>query len=449
MASSNTAVPGKASKTSLMYSVPVRRLKEILSHVVPDLTLGSVEELSSTQLPRLYTLNMSDDNKLLLSFAPSLAVRLLRHETSLQYSEATLVHFLETSMSSRKEGSMCLESRQQDSLHLNLKDVVPKMLKHSSNNREMAYPYTIFEQTPGKTLSNLSIYLSIPERQLIDKQIGSLTRSLASLTSPTGTFGTAARVLPDPFKQSSPSASVPRGEGSPTWTEAFNDLLESILRDGEDMAVLLPYDVVRAHYQRLSWRLDAVTLPRLVLLDLGEKNILIENGDPTTTSSPSRSSSTRTQPPKVTGLRSWSQGVFGDPLLSSVFENPSASFLEGWNSSADSEPLIEDPANADVRLLLYRCYRAVVGIVTEYYRPQPDSSRRELENRRNLTSALADLEKVDVAVNDALKRARSMSISVDRERAKRVKTSSTGGGGRTSSNIDDDEKMKLTSVLNM
>ncbi|PQE14500.1 Aminoglycoside phosphotransferase protein [Rutstroemia sp. NJR-2017a BBW] len=313
------------------------------------------------------------------------------------------------------------------------------MLKHSSNNREMAYPYTIFEQTPGKTLSNLSIYLSIPERQLIDKQIGSLTRSLASLTSPTGTFGTAARVLPDPFKQSSPSAAIPRGEGSPTWTEAFNNLLESILRDGEDMAVLLPYDVVRAHYQRLSWRLDAVTLPRLVLLDLGEKNILIE----------SASSSTRTQPPKVTGLRSWSQGVFGDPLLSSVFENPSASFLEGWNSSAESsEPLIEDPANADVRLLLYRCYRAVVGIVTEYYRPQPDSSRRELENRRNLTSALADLEKVDVAVNDALKRARSMSISVDRERAKRVKTSSGGGGG-SSSNIDDDEKMKLTSVLNL
>jgi hypothetical protein len=394
---------------------------------------------------------MSDDNKLLLSFAPSLAVRLLRHETSLQYSEATLVHFLETSMSSRKEGSMSLESRQQqqqESLHFNLKDVVPKMLKHSSNNREMAYPYTIFEQTPGKTLSNLSIYLSIPERQLIDKQIGSLTRSLASLTSPTGTFGTAARVLPDPFKQSSPSA--PQGEGSPTWTEAFNNLLESILRDGEDMAVLLPYDVVRAHYQRLSWRLDAVTLPRLVLLDLGEKNILIENGAPSTapsSSSTSTSSTMPTKPPKVTGLRSWSQGIFGDPLLCSVFENPSASFLEGWNARPDAEPLIEDPANADVRLLLYRCYRAVVGIVTEYYRPQPDSSRRELENRRNLTSALADLEKVDVAVNDALKRARSMSISVDRERAKRVKTSSTGGG--TSSNIDDDEKMKLTSVLNL
>ncbi|KAM3083344.1 hypothetical protein ACMFMG_003997 [Clarireedia jacksonii] len=460
MASSNTAIPGKAFKTSLMYSVPVRRLKEILSHVVPDLTLGSVEELPSTQLPRLYTLNMSGDNKLLLSFAPSLA-----------YSEATLVHFLETSTASRREQSINIESRQQqhqeqpkESVHFNLKDIVPKMLKHSSNNREMAYPYTIFEQTSGKTLSAFSIYLSIPERQLIDKQIGSLTRSLASLTSPTGTFGTAARVLPDPFKQS--PASAPQGEGSPTWTEAFNNLLESILRDGEDMAVLLPYDVVRSHYQRLSWRLDAITLPRLVLLDLGEKNIMIENITPNTTttaaagSSSSSSSSIITpstrpaQPPKIIGLRSWSQGIFGDPLLCSVFENPSESFLEGWNSRSDpdAEPLVQDPANADVRLLLYRCYRAVVGIVTEYYRPQPDSSRRELENRRNLTSALADLEKVDVAVNDALKRERSMSISVDVERAKRVKTSSTaggGGGGGTSANIDDDEKMKLTSVLNL
>lgn len=182
------------------------------------------------------------------------------------------------------------------------------------------------------------------------------------------------------------------------------------------MAVLLPYDVVRSHYQRLSWRMDAVKLPRLVLLDLGERNVMIENGIK------EGSSHIPTESLKLTGLRNWSQGIFGDPLLSNVFENPSEGFMEGWKAG-DEDDLIEDTGNAEVRLLLYRCYRAVLGIVTEYYRPQSDSSRRELENRRNLTAALSELERVDVAVNDMLKRARSLSSSVapEAESSKRQK----------------------------
>jgi hypothetical protein len=70
-----------------MYALPVRRLKEILSHVFPNETLGPVEELKSTQLARLYSLTMSDDRKLLLSFAPSLSVHLLRHEAAILSSE--------------------------------------------------------------------------------------------------------------------------------------------------------------------------------------------------------------------------------------------------------------------------------------------------------------------------------------------------------------------------
>jgi hypothetical protein len=56
---------------------------------------------------------------------------------------------------------------------------------------------------------------------------------------------------------------------------------------------------------------------------------------------------------------------------------------------------------------LYRCFRAVVTIVTEYYRPQSDSSRRELEGRRKLTSALAEIEKLGTTVSDPPKRTRS------------------------------------------
>lgn len=389
-----------------MYSLPVRRLKEILSHVVPDATLGPVEQLPSTQLPRLYTLSMSDNRKLLLSFAPSLAVRLLRQEATILSSEATLVYFIAGSeRQTEMEGSPGSEiERASTPVVGNLKCLIPKLLKHSSNNREMAYPYSIFENTTGAPLSTLSIYLSLPERRIVDKQLGAMARGLASLTSPSGTFGTVSRVLPDPFTPTSPTA--PPTTGSETWAEGFNVLLEGILRDGEDMAVLLPYEVVRSHYQRLSWRLDAVTLPRLVVLDAGsETNVMIER------KSEDGGSTATDDGVKVTGLRNWSQGVFGDPLISNVFEEPSEGFLEGWRESG--EDIIEDGENADVRLLLYRCYRAVVSIVTEYYRPQGDSSRRELEGRRKLTSALAELEKIDVVVNDALKRARSLSSETE------------------------------------
>ena len=296
----------------------------------------------------------------------------------------------------------------------NLQCLIPKLLKHSSNNKEMAYPYSIFENTTGAPLSTLSIYLSLPERRAVDKQLGTMARGLASLTSPSGTFGTVSRVLPDPFTPASPTA--PPTTGSQTWAEAFNVLLEGILRDGEDMSVLLPYDVVRAHYKRLSRRLDAVTLPRLVVLDAGsETNVMVRRR------SEDSGSVAIGEGAEMTGLRSWSQGVFGDPLISNVFDEPSEGFLEGWTEGG--EDIIEDGENAEVRLLLYTCYRAVVSIVTEYYRPQADSSRRELEGRRKLTSALAELEKVDVVVNDALKRARSLSS--EGESSKRVKVDET------------------------
>jgi hypothetical protein len=396
-----------------MYSLPVRRLKEILSHVVPNSTLGPVQELPSTQLPRLYTLSMSDHRKLLLSFAPSLAVRLLRQEATILSSEAMLVYFIAGSELQEMEGSPGseIEMAATPPIRTPLKCLIPKLLKHSSNNREMAYPYSIFEPTDGAPLSTLSIYLSLPERRVVDKQLGSMARGLASLTSPSGMFGTVSRVLLDPFTPSSPTA--PPTTGSKTWSEAFNALLEGILRDGEDMAVLLPYEVVRSHYQRLSWRLDAVTLPRLVMLDAGsETNVMI-----TRSSSDSASIATGSGV-ALTGLRSWSQGVFGDPLISNALEEPSEGFLEGWRESG--EDVIEDGENAEVRLLLYRCYRAVVSIVTEYYRPQGDSSRRELEGRRKLTSALAELEKIDVVVNDALKRARSLSSEAESSKRQKV-----------------------------
>jgi hypothetical protein len=399
------ALSARISCKPLMYSLPVRRLREILSHIVPGSTLVSAEELPSTQLARLYILSMSDGQKLTLSFAPSLPTRLLRHEATMLSAEAALVSFIAGADQEFGPGSSLQTRDGQPPRSAELFNLVPKMLKHSPNNKELAYPYSIFEAISGTPLSALSIYLSLSERRLVDKQIGAMSRRIASLTSPSGLFGPVSKVLPDPFTSASSSAAR---KGSRTWSNAFQTLLEGILRDGEDMSVLLPYEIIRAYYQQLSWCLDAVTTPRLVVLDSGtETNVMIERG-----SADGKSTAPSTSP-RLTGLRSWSQGVFGDPLISSGFEEASEAFLEGWREGF--EEVIEDTENSETRLLLYQCFRAIVSIVTEYYRPRPDSSRKELEGRRKLTNVLAELDKRD----GALKRMRSTSM--DEDSSKRMK----------------------------
>jgi hypothetical protein len=267
----------------------------------------------------------------------------------------------------------------------------------------MGYPYTLFEPRDGEPLSELSIYLSLPEQRNIDKELGSMVRELALISSPSEAFGTVSRVLIDPFIPPN-SAISPASPGFTSWASAFMSLVEGILRDGEDMSVLLPYEVIRNHFHRLAWRLSAVTIPRLLLIDTGDAtNILIERDS----AGEGSSSAPR---PRLSGLRNWSQGIFGDPLLSSCFENPTEGFLDGWRQD-NNEDIIEDAEGSEARLLLYRCYRAIVIIVTEYYRPRPESSRRELEGRRQLTNVLAELGQVDITESDSPKRARSHSDS--------------------------------------
>jgi len=397
--------------SSSMYALPLRRIRDVLAHVVPGLTLASIEEIPSTRLPRLYNLNLPNSRQLLLVVAPSLAVRLLRHEQTLLLSEATLVYLLANMMrSSTAEPSLAVT---QGSRSTELASLVPKLVKHSSNSREMGYPYTIFEQAIGSPLSDQSIYLTLPERRLLDKQIGSLVRALALVISPSGRFGAVSRVVADPFSESPEAGASPAG-GSATWLAAFMSLVEGILRDGEDMSVLLPYGVIRRHFTRLSWRLSAVTKARLLVIDVGEdSNVMVERA-------PYGATARDEDAVRITGLRDWSQGMFGDPLLSSCFENPSDDFLAGWRPDGE-EDLIEDEDGAPARRLLYKCYRAVVDVVIEHYRPRSDSSRRELDGRRRLTSALADLESIDIETTDDPKRSRRDSGSGGADTSKRLK----------------------------
>ncbi|KAI9052470.1 hypothetical protein LZ554_003814 [Drepanopeziza brunnea f. sp. 'monogermtubi'] len=416
--SPRVAVPPRPrTRMPLMYSLPVQHLKELASHVAPGAALGAVMEVKSMQLPRLYNLLMTDELPLLLAINPSLSVRLLRHESTIMASEACVVHFLSQSDLRSQSPASIRSSRGEEEIlssSMQLPELVPKLLKHSSNSRESAYPYSIFEPTAGVVISMLSPPLSPSNRRSVDKEIGSMARALASRTSPTGAFGMASRILQDPSCKT--TLTSPKVSGSETWSEAFQTLLEAVLRDGEDMSVLLPYETIRTHYRKLCWRLDAVKTPRLVVINVNsDDNVMVERRFS------SKGESTKpVETARLTGLRNWSQGIFGDPVLSSCFDDPSDEFIEGWQDGG--EEVIEDEENMNGRSLLYQCYRAVVMIVTEYYRPQTDS-KRELNGRRRLTSALKELNEMFNDEDETIKRVRSLSIADITRSPKRHKLS--------------------------
>lgn len=420
-------------QTALIDSIPSpRRLSEVIVALFPGKTLTTTIALPSARLPRLYTLTLSDGTQLLLSMAPTPSVRLLRHEQILLSAEAALLSYLESAVTDRREeGYKSNRSEAQNppepdtGIGMGTWDLLPRVLKHSSNTCELAYPYSIFSTTPAVeasvALSSIAMSLSVATRRSVDTQIGRLASELSTFVSPTAALG------PVPFVCSYSSmvagiSAAPGGRparsshmdtGSSSWAVALMSMLESILRDGEDMSVLLPYGLIRAHFGRLYWRLEEVKTPRLLILDVGDsRNVLLVRRP-------------GAEDVKIVGLRDWSHGIFGDPMLADCFEEASEATWEGWHAGMSAEELTEGPGEGDAaRLLLYKVYNVVVQVITEYYRPRPGSGPRELQARRMCRHALDALEENNDGISDIEERKRPRGRSSDIENtepAKRLK----------------------------
>ncbi|KAI1135436.1 hypothetical protein F5Y05DRAFT_405897 [Hypoxylon sp. FL0543] len=354
---------------------------------------------------------------------------------------------------------------------LSKKDVIkflPILVADSSSSIELGSPYNLFEQPKGVPVSDLRPPLTKYEMRSIDLQLGQLVRLLSGFKSPNGLFGSVAAVTnpPTPFTDLDGGRLVAfTSRGTTSWRQAFHGLLEAVLRDAEDMAVTFSYEPIRGYFSRLGYVLDGVTTARLVILDAtDESNILLsrstkphESGDkiPQLTPCEERGQS-RTEaeestrernqegdeggePPSsqrpsinVAGFRDWSNCGFADPLFAEVFSrDPSSDFLRGFRGTnasdgeSDGEDIIEDHENVHIRLLLYECYHATVGVVKTFYRPGPNSSEREIAARRRLAAALKRLQEVDEE-EAAGKRSRRPSANMEAWPVKKPKGDNDG-----------------------
>ena len=323
------------------------KIEEAVRHVFPAVKVLSIVAVPTKSPLRLFRLTLSHpETNLLLSMPMPSNVRLLRHENNLVHDEATLLTFLaKTTMPD------------------NLQKIAPDLIKHCSSARDLGTSYNIVTSIGGTPLYRLSGEFTAAEKCKIHTELGTLQRQFSTIVSPTAKFGRVSEVC--------------AGAGFGGWTEAFMALLESVLRDGEDMSVNIPYERIRWHAARGTWALDEVVVARLVVLDAEDsEKVLVTQGGP--------------HGVHIHGIQNWTQGIFGDPMILKCFEDPSQEFLKAWQTQQDTG--VGKIEESKARLLLYACWRAVVEIVTEYVRPQSGSSARELEARKKLTNVLFRLD---------------------------------------------------------
>lgn len=447
----DSSTASSSAPKSMAAAPPERSVLSLLNGISPRLSVQELEVVPSARLQRLYNVKVTEGPSLLLALPPPTVMRLLRSEKSSIGSEAAVLKWLSAVAREKKTSSApgsketlgrnMGDSSSSERTTSSLSGYLPILVRHESTGGGLAVEYNLSRPSRGVAVSSLSKPLTHRERRIVDLQVGQLLRRISTQVSPTKRFGIAADVLSvPPSAVNNPARRLEGGlhesRGAGSWRVAFHNLMEAILRDGEDLTIMLNYNTIRRHFYRFEHLLDAVTEPRLVVLDAGEdSNTLVirpsegANGSQAkiisirkTSGSPERGQrrseddgqvesddedergeyTTSKGQIEVTGLRQWSNCIFGDPLIASVFSKrprPSQDFWRGFDKllpGDERDPaLIEDTPNAHIRLLLYECYHAVVSLVGEFYRPQNDGGKRELAARKHLGGVLARLEELD------------------------------------------------------
>ncbi|KAI1792286.1 hypothetical protein LXA43DRAFT_1093811 [Ganoderma leucocontextum] len=137
-----------------------------------------------------------------------------------------------------------------------------------------------------------------------------------------------------------------------SWQEAFTLLLETILEDAREAGVALPYEDVRRCLSRAIgfFLFDDCEVPSLVSFVGDEHSTFVDFDQGKGTGAPE-------QEVRVTSFMSVGHALWGDPLLETMFLEPSAAFVEGYGG-----PLIVF-ARQRTKRLWYTLFLSLVVLV--------------------------------------------------------------------------------------
>lgn len=230
----------------------------------------------------------TEGSMFVLKFPPYYPQRALRHE---RYN-------LET------------EYKTLEMLHEHRNLPIPVVYKYAPSGAHRL-PFLLKSCISGTKLSELLPCLSTDEKAAIDRTLGTHVRSITTIASTA--FGRMHMVSAN--------------KGTRSWREAFHYLLESAIRDCEDMLVTLPYDMIRDVIAQHISSLDEVRTPCMVVMDVCDpQKVLIDE---------------RTK--QVNGLLGFSDVIWGDPMLACV-SNGNDAFFEGFG---------EEPPRAGAQYVRY------------------------------------------------------------------------------------------------
>ena len=284
MALTMTAMPPTAM---MSYTLPtstassssdIRAFEKLLKAIYhgSKVSIQQTERLHG-HLHRLYLVRAAGEHRYILKCPPPRDAKMLRCESKSLETESRILDLIRESTRVPAPQRIAVDLQKQNAI---------------------GTPYLLKSYVYGTPLAQLSRHLSATDRAAIERSLGSFFWQLSSLRH--NTFGLTSRVY--------------AGTGHASWREAYTALLESALRDAEDMLVSLPYDSIRYYTAAQARALDAVTEPRLVALAAGDaRNVLVDE---------------RTR--QVTGLLGWADVVWGDPLMAGVFSSASDAFWDGY-----------------------------------------------------------------------------------------------------------------------
>ena len=138
-----------------------------------------------------------------------------------------------------------------------------------------------------------------------------------------------------------------------SWQEAFTYLLETVLQDAQDLGETLPYENIRRYLSRAIgfFLFDDCEVPSLVSF-FGDAEAVTVDFNP---EQPHESEEIA-----ITSAFSISHALWGDPLLETLFVDPTKAFLEGYGGS----PIVFN--RQQTKRIWYTLFQAVVVLVQSH-----------------------------------------------------------------------------------
>ncbi|MNU73976.1 methylthioribose kinase [compost metagenome] len=275
-------------------------------------SIVSSAEMSDGWANTAYSIKLGDDRQVVLKVAPSKDKPLMRCEKNNMRTEVEALRLVGQSG-----------------------DVpVPLVYAYDPSGELVPYEYFIMEHIQGTPFNKVRPSLSPGEIAAIEEEIGVYSRRINT------SKGTSFGLLGD-------------SDGKrQSWTDFFQELIEGVLSDGEEIGVVfpVPYAEMRQQISRQMDTLDEVKEPCLVHWDLWDGNVFVHEG-------------------RVTGIIDFERAFWGDPLIEFYFGRFSRTpaFEQGYGRtiSTDSERR---------RRVLYNFYLDLILVIESYFRQYEDQN---------------------------------------------------------------------------